>query len=110
MLPDPEEMKKFVQKIPPTAAGKLDAMNELVFKEKNPAQAFKQMALFFEDLMRSKPDYFEALKNCRTEEEIKAAAEAYFKAHPEMIEEVMMSILAVKRDRWEEKEEAREKS
>ena len=110
MLPDEEEMKEFVKEIPPTAAGKLEAMNKLFFKEKNPEEAFKQMALFFQDLRGNNPEYFKALKNCRTEEEIKGASEKFFKTHPQMVDEVLLSMLAVKRDQWEEKESAKEKS
>jgi len=103
MLPDEEEMKEFVQEIPSTASGKLAAMNQIFFKEKDSEEAFKQMGLFFEDLIKSNPTYFEAIKNCKTEEEIKFAVEEFFKKNPTMIEETMLSLLATKRNRWEEK-------
>lgn len=104
MLPSEEEMKEFVKEVPKTAAGKLEAMNKLVFKEKSSEEAFKQMLLFFEDLMKNNPEYFEALKRCKTEEEIKNASEEFFKNNPAMTDEVMLSMLAVKRDKWEQKE------
>src|SRR3989344_3557939 len=109
MLPDEEEMKEFVKEIPPTASGKLAAMNKLFFKEKDTEESFKQMSLFFEDLIKNNPDYFEAIKNCRTEEEIKFAIGEYFRKNPKMVEETMLSLLAVKRNKWEDQEKSNEK-
>ncbi len=108
MLPSKEEMEEFVKEIPPTPLGKLEAMNRLFMKEKNLESAFKQMALFMKDLMGNNPDYFEAMKNCRTEEEIKQKSKEFFEKNPKMVEEVLLSMLAVKRDQWEEKEKERE--
>ena len=74
-------------------------MNKLFLKGDNAEEAFKAMALFTQDLIRSKPEYFEALKNCNTEEEIKQKSGEFFKQHPEMAEEAMLSIIAARRDR-----------
>ncbi len=108
MLPDEEEMKEFVKEIPKTAQGKLEAMNKLFFKEENMEEAFRQMNLFFKDLIGNNPDYFEALKNCQTEEEIKRTAEEFFTKNPKMVDETLLSMLAVKRDQWELKEKKKE--
>lgn len=108
MLPDEDEMREFVKEIPPTAAGKLAAMNKLFFKEKDMAEAFQQMNLMFQDLIKNNPDYFEAIKNCRTEEEIKNAIGDFYKKNPKMVEETLLSMLAVKRDKWEKQEQKKE--
>lgn len=108
MLPTKKEMEEFVKEIPRTPLGKLEALNKFFLKEKNMEDAFKQMALFFQDLMGNNPAYFEAMKNCRTEEEIKQKSKEFFDNHPEMVEEVLLSMLAVKRDKWEEKEREKE--
>lgn len=108
MLPTIEEMEEFVKEIPPTAAGKLEAMNKLFFKEKDMAEAFRQMNLVFTDLIKNNPDYLEAIKNCRTEEEIKNAIGDFYSKNPKMVEETLLSMLAVKRDKWEEKEKKKE--
>ncbi len=108
MLPSKKEMEEFVREIPKTPLGKLEAMNKFFLKEKNMGDAFKQMALFFKDLMGNNPDYFEAMKNCRTEEEIKQKSKEFFDNNPKMVEEVLLSMLAVKRDKWEEKEKEKE--
>ncbi len=108
MLPDEEEMTEFVKEILPTSSGKLAAMNKLFFKEKSSEESFKQMGLFFEDLIKNNPHYFEAIKNCNTEEEIQFAIEEYFRKNPKMVEETMLSLLAVKRNQWEDKEKAKE--
>ncbi len=108
MLPTEEEMREFVKEIPPTAQGKLEAMNKLFFKEKDMAEAFREAHLFFMDLIKNNPDYLEALKNCKTEEEIKQATEKFYKNNPKMTEETLLSMLAVKRDKWEEQEKKKE--
>lgn len=108
MLPSKEEMEEFVKEIPKTPLGKLEALNKFFLKEKNMEDAFKQMALFFQDLMGNNPDYFEAMKRCRTEEEIKQKSKEFFDNNPKMVEEVLLSMLAVKRDKWEEKEREKE--
>ena len=51
-------MEEFVKEIPPTAKGKLEAMNNLFFKEKSVEEAFKQANLFFKDLISNNPDKF----------------------------------------------------
>src|SRR3989338_7927194 len=107
-LPTEEELREFVKEIPPTAAGKLEAMNKLFFREKNMAEAFEQMNLFFRDLIANNPDYGEAIKNCKTEEEIKNATENFYKNNPQMVEETLLSMLMVKRDQWEENEKKKE--
>lgn len=105
MLPTEEEMREFVKEIPPTAQGKLEAMNKFFFKEKNMEEAFKQANLFFRDLIGNNPDFLEAIKNCKTEEEIKNAIEKFYQNNPKMVEETLLSMLAVKRDKWEEQEQ-----
>ncbi|MDO8656713.1 MAG: hypothetical protein Q7K45_05740 [Nanoarchaeota archaeon] len=102
--PSLSEMLEFVKEIPPTAEGKLAAMNKLFFKEKDMAEAFRQMNLVFTDLIKNNPDYLEAIKNCRTEEEIKNAIGNFYKNNPKMVEETLLSMLAIKRDKWEEQE------
>ena len=102
--PSLSEMLEFVKEIPPTPLGKLEAMNKLFFKEKDMAEAFRQMNLVFTDLIKNNPDYLEAIKNCRTEEEIKNATENFYKNNPKMVEETLLSMLAIKRDKWEEQE------
>ncbi len=104
MLPDEEEMREFVKEIPKTPLGKLEAMNKLLFKEKNLEKAFQQMALFFEDLAKNNPDYLKIMKECKTEEEIKQKSADFFKANPRIVDEVLLSMLAVKRNKWEEEE------
>lgn len=104
MLPNEEEMKEFVKEIPNTPEGKLKAMNKLFFKEKNTEEALKQMNLFFTDLVKNNPDYLEMLKSCKTEEEIKNNTKEFFDRNPKMVEETLLSMLMVKRDKWEEKE------
>ena len=108
MLPTEEEMREFVKEIPPTAAGKLAAMNKLFCKEKDMAEAFRQVNLFFQDLVKNNPDYLKALNNCKTEEEIKQTTENFYKNNPKMTEETLLSMLAVKRDKWEEQEKKKE--
>ncbi len=108
MLPTIEEMQEFVKEIPPTAEGKLKAMNKLFSKEKNMAKAFEQINLFFQDLIKNNPDYLDAIKNCRTEEEIKQATARFYAQNPRMAEETLLSMLAVKRDQWEEQEKKKE--
>lgn len=108
MLPTEEEMIEFVKEIPPTPFGKLEAMNKLFLKEKDAAEAFRQMNLVFQDLTKNNPDYLEAIKHCRTEEEIKNAVEQFYKNNPKMMEETLLSMLAVKRDRWEEQQRREE--
>ena len=109
MLPDEQEIREFVKEIPPTVAGKLAAMNKLFFKEANMEEAFAQMNLFFKDLIGNNPDYFEALKDCKTEEEIKRASADFFTKNPKMVEETTLSLLAVKRDQWEAQEKKKER-
>ncbi len=104
MLPNIEEMEEFVKEIPPTPEGKLKALNKFFLKEKKMEDAFKQMMLFFEDLVKNNPDYHQALKDCKTEEEIKQKTEEFFKNNPKMIEETLLSMMMVKRDKWEKKE------
>ena len=108
MLPTEEEMIEFVKEIPPTPLGKLEAMNKLFFKEKDMAEAFRQMNLVFTDLIKNNPDYLEAIKNCQTEEEIKNAIGDFYKNNPKMVEETLLSMLAVKRDKWEAQEKKKE--
>ncbi len=108
MLPDEQEMREFVKEIPPTAQGKLAAMNKLFFKEAKMEEAFAQMDLFFKDLISNNPAYFEALQHCRTEEEIKLATADFFARNPQMVEETILSMLAVKRDKWEAQEKKKE--
>src|SRR3989338_901169 len=108
MVPTEEEMKEFVKEIPPTTHGKLEAMNRIFLKEKNMEEAFTQMNLFFKDLVGNNPDYYDALKGCKTEEEIKQATGDYFKKNPKMVEETILSLLAVKRDQWEKIEKKNE--
>ncbi|HIH43311.1 TPA: hypothetical protein HA246_06740 [Candidatus Woesearchaeota archaeon] len=103
-MPTIKELMEFVSKIPETPAGKLEAMNKVFMKEENMEEAFKTMLKFQEDLFRSKPEYFETLKNCKTEEEIKQKSGEFFANHPEMIEEVMLSMVAARRDRLIEDE------
>ncbi|HLC71095.1 MAG TPA: hypothetical protein VJI32_03755 [Candidatus Nanoarchaeia archaeon] len=108
MLPTIEEMQEFVKEIPPTAEGKLAAMNKLFSREKDMAKAFEQINLFFQDLIKNNPDYLEAIKNCKTEEEIKQTTAAFYANNPKMAEETLLSMLAVKRDKWEEQEQKKE--
>ena len=108
MLPTEDEMLEFVKEIPPTPLGKLEAMSKLFFKEKDMVKAFEQMNLMFTDLIKNNPDYLEAIKNCRTEEEIKNATENVYKNNPKMVEETLLSMLAIKRDKWEEQEKRKE--
>lgn len=108
MLPNIEEMKEFVKEIPKTPLGKLEALNKFFLKEKNMKDAFKQMMLFFDDLVKNNPDYHQALKDCRTEEEIKHKTEEFFRNNPKMIEETLLSMMMVKRDKWEKKESEKE--
>ncbi|MBI2136800.1 hypothetical protein HYU06_07040 [Candidatus Woesearchaeota archaeon] len=103
-MPTIKELKEFVSKIPDTPQGKLEAMNKVFMKEKSLEEAFKTMLKFQEDLFRSKPEYFEALKNCKTEEEIRQKSGEFFANHPEMVEEVMLSMVAARRDRLIEDE------
>ncbi len=110
MLPSEQEMQEFVKEIPKTAQGKLAAMNKLFFKEANMEDAFKQMNTFFLDLIKNNPDYFNAIKDCQTEEEINLAIANFFAKNPKMVEETMLSMLAVKRDHWEEKEQQKEQN
>ncbi len=105
MLPTEDEMREFVKEIPPTAKGKLEAMNKLFFKENSMEEAFRQAGLFFRDLLGNNPDLFEAIKNCKTEEEIKNAIGDLYKNNPKMVQETLLSMLAVKRDKWEEQEQ-----
>lgn len=106
--PSLSELREFVKEIPPTAAGKLAAMNKLFFKEKDMGEAMRQMDLFFKDLIGNNPDYLDALKNCRTEEEIKNATRDFYANNPKMVEETLLSMLTVKRDKWEEQEKKKE--
>lgn len=108
MLPTEEEMKEFVREIPPTAKGKLEALNKFFFREKDMDEAFRQMNTFFLDLIGNNPDYLQALKDCKTEEEIKQATENFFRNNPKMVQETILSFLAVKRDKWEEQEKKKE--
>src|SRR3989338_227494 len=109
MLPSKEEMEEFVKEIPETPEGKLKAMNKLLFKEENPEEAFRQMALFFQDLMGNCPEYFEALQGCKTEEEIRNKSKEFFENNSRIIDETILSMLAVKRNRWEKKEKEKER-
>ena len=102
-MPTEEELKEFL-KIPKTPLGKLKAMNKCFLKEDNLGDAFKQMVLFMDYLIRNNPDYYESLKNCKTEEEIKNKTEEFFKNNPKMIEEVMDSLIAAERDKHFDKE------
>jgi hypothetical protein len=96
-MPTEEELKEFL-KIPKTPLGKLEAMNSCFLKEDNLEEAFKQVLEFMDSLIRNNPDYLEALKDCRTEEEIKIKTEEFFKKNPKMIEEVELSLIAARRD------------
>jgi glutamyl/glutaminyl-tRNA synthetase len=107
MLPNKKEMEEFVKEIPKTAFGKLEAMNKTFLKDDNLDEAFSQMALFFKDLVGNNPEYFEVMKHCKTEEEIKQKSKEFFDNNPQMVDEVMLSMLAVKRDKWEKKEDAK---
>ena len=100
-MPTIKELIDFVSEIPKTPEGKLKAMNKVFLKEDNMEEAFKAMIEFSKDLMRSKPEYFEALKSCKTEEEIKQKSVEFFAAHPEMVEEVMLSMIAGRRNKLE---------
>ena len=104
MLPSDEEMKEFVKEIPETPEGKLKAMNKLLFKEKDMGEAMKQMNLFLMDLIKNNPEYLEVLKKCKTEEEIKKASKDFFDKNPKMVEETILSMLAVKRNKWEQQD------
>ncbi len=97
-------MEEFVKEIPETPEGKLKAMNKLLFNEESPEEALKQTIVFFKDLMGNCPEYFEALQGCKTEEEIKNKSKHFFENNPKIIDETILSMLAVKRDRWEERE------
>src|SRR3989338_1680391 len=99
IMPTLKKLKEFVSKMPETPQGKLEAMNKVFMKEDNMEEAFKTMLKFQEDLFRSKPEYFETLKNCKTEEEIKQKSGEFFAKYPEMIEEVLLSMIAARRDR-----------
>ncbi len=107
MLPSKEEMEEFVKEIPETPEGKLKAMNKLFFKDENMEEALKQMQLFFMDLIKNNPDYLEAIKTCTSEEAINKTTKEFFEKNPKMIEEILLSMLAVKRDKWEEKEKSK---
>ena len=98
-MPTEEELREFL-KIPKTPLGKLEAMNKCFLKEKNIQDALKQMLVFMDYLIRSNPDYYEALKGCKTEEEIKNKTEEFFKKNPKMVEEVMLSLVAAERDKY----------
>ncbi len=100
-MPTIKELIEFVSEIPKTPEGKLKAMNKVFLKEDNMEEAFKSMIEFTKDLMRSKPEYYEALKNCKTEEEIKQKSGEFFAKHPEMVEEVMLSMVAARRNKME---------
>jgi len=103
-MPTREELEEFVKKIPKTPLGKLKAMNKVFLKEDNLEEAFKAMLEFTKDLMRNNPDYFEALKDCKTEEEIKKKSEEFIKNNPKMIEEVELSLITAKRNKQENKD------
>ncbi|HLD72992.1 MAG TPA: hypothetical protein VJA23_05375 [Candidatus Nanoarchaeia archaeon] len=109
MLPNIEEMEEFVKEIPKTPEGKLEALNKFFLKEKKMEDAFKQMMLFFNDLVKNNPDYYQALKDCKTEEEIKQKTDEFFRNNPKMIEETILSMLMVKRDKWERNESEKDK-
>jgi len=98
-MPTEEELREFL-KIPKTPLGKLEAMNKCFLKEKNLEDAFNQMLVYMNDLIRNNPDYYEAMKNCKTEEEIKNASEEFFKNNPKMVEEVLLSLAAAERDKY----------
>ncbi len=103
MIPDEKELKEFVKEIPETPQGKLEAMNKLFFKEKDMNEAVKQMNLFFTDLVKNNPDFLEAIKNCKTEQEINETIKSFFENNPKMVEETLLSMIAVKRNKSEEK-------
>jgi len=84
-MPTKDELKEFL-KIPKTPFGKLEAINKCFLKEKNLDNAFKQVMVFMDYLIRSNPDYFDTLKNCKTEEEIKEKTGEFFKKNPKIIE------------------------
>lgn len=97
-MPTEEELREFL-KIPKTTLGKLEAMNKCFLKEDNLKDAFKQVLAFMDYLIKNNPDYFEALKHCKTEEEIKQKTGEFFKKNPKMIEEVELSLIAANRDK-----------
>ena len=97
-----EELREFL-KIPKTPLGKLEAINKCFLQETNLQDAFKQMMVFMDYLIRSNPDYYETLKGCRTEEEIKNKPEEFFKKNPKMVEEVLLSLTAAERDKYFDK-------
>lgn len=107
-MPTEEELREFL-KIPKTTLGKLNAINKCFLKEDNLKDAFKQVLIFMDYLIRNNPDYFEALKNCKTEEEIKKKTEEFFKNNPKMLEEVELSLIAAMRDKILGKEKINEK-
>jgi len=101
-MPTEEELREFL-KIPKTSLGKLEAMNNCFLKEKNLQDAFKQMMVFMDYLIRNNPDYYEALKGCKTEEEIKNKTGEFFEKNPKMVEEVLQSLAAAERDKYFDK-------
>lgn len=107
MLPSIEEMQEFVKEIPPTPEGKIAAMNKFFLKEKDSLEAMHLLQSFMKDLLGNNPDYAKVLRNCKTEEEIKQATAKFFEDNPKMVEETLLSMLAVKRDQWEKKENER---
>ena len=97
-MPIEEELKEFL-KIPKTPLGKLRAMNKCFLKEDNLEDAFKRMMVFMDYLIKNNPDYFKALKDCKTEEEIKEKTGEFFRNNPKMLEEVELSLIAAERDK-----------
>lgn len=100
-MPTIKDLKEFVKEIPPTPEGKLKALNTFILKEKNTEEAMLVMMEFTRDLMRNRPDYYEALKNCKTEEEIKKASEEFFKNNPDVVKDVLLSLAAAQRNKEE---------
>jgi len=96
-----EEAKEFVRKIPKTPEGKLEALNKFILKEENMEEAFKTMIESMNDLFRERPDYFEALKDCKTEEEIKQKSGEFFEKNPDIVQDVMLSLMAGRRNKME---------
>lgn len=101
-MPTEKELREFL-KIPKTPLGKLMAMNKCFLKEDNLKDALKQVLVFMDYMVRNNPDYFNALKDCKTEEEIKEKTGEFFKNNPKMIEEVELCLIAAERDKMFEK-------
>jgi hypothetical protein len=104
-MPTKKELEEFVDTIPDTPVGKLQAINNTFFKGKSLTETMELMNEFMLDLARNNPDYLDALKHCKTDEEINKATGDFFAKNPKMIEEVLLSLVAAERNEDERNKE-----